>query len=84
MHLPLYLRQGTGLGVSVLNVAVGIRVCGRVRLGGHDPGEGREGWVNNEGRMGAAMGAVACIVHVKEIENVGKDDERKGSKGKRW
>ncbi len=87
MHLPLHLRQGTGLGVSILDVAIGIRVCGRVRLGGHDPGEGREGWVDKEGRRGAtvtAMGAVGCIVHVKEIEKVGKDGERKGGEGKRW
>jgi hypothetical protein len=55
----LHLRLGTG---GVLDVAVGICVCGGVRLGGHDPGEGREWRVDKEGRMGAAG---ACIAHAK-------------------
>jgi len=61
------LRQGTGLGVRVLDIAVGICVCGRVCLGGHDPGKGREGRVDTGGRMGAAMAAEMCLGHVKKL-----------------
>ena len=59
--MRLGLRLDTGVGMSIFDVAVGIRVCGWVRLGGHDPGEGREGRVDKERRMGAAG---ACIAHV--------------------
>ena len=72
-RLRLGLRLDTGVGVSIIDVAVGIRVCGWVRLGGHDPGEGREGRVDKERRMGAAG---ACIAHVKNIFlNVGSEGE---------
>ena len=63
LGLDLHLRLGTGTGA--LDVAVGICMCRRVRLGGHDPGEGREGRVDKEGRVGAT---VMCIAHVKEIK----------------
>ena len=85
MHLRLRLRQGMGLGVRVLDVAVSIRMCGWVRLGGHDPGKGREGWMDKEGRTGAVvagMATVACIVHVNEVEKVGRDGEGKEVKKK--
>ena len=62
------LRQGKGLGVRVLDVSVGICICGRVCLGGHDPGEGREGWVNTDGRMGAALAAMAAIVCLRHVK----------------
>jgi hypothetical protein len=71
-HREARLRLGTGVGVSVLDVAVGICVCRWVRLGDHDPGEGREGRVDKEGRIGAAG---ACIAHVKEIKMVGVEGE---------
>ncbi|KAI9449908.1 hypothetical protein BJY52DRAFT_1419797 [Lactarius psammicola] len=69
--------SGHGLG-RVLDVAVGIRMCGRVCLGGHDPGEGREGWVDKERRPRATVATVVCIAHVKEIKKVGR--EAKGRK----
>lgn len=46
-------------------------------MGGHDPGEGREGWMDKEGRTGAAVAAVARIVHVKEIEKAGREVRRR-------
>lgn len=62
----LSLCQGTGVGVGILDVSVCICVSGRVRLGNHDPCEGRERWVNRDRRTGAPAGA--CIGHVKEVE----------------
>ena len=62
------LRQGTGVGVRVLDVSVGICICRRVCLGGHDPGEGREGRVNTDGRMGAALAAKAAVVCMGHVE----------------
>jgi hypothetical protein len=59
-------RWGTSVGVGVLNVSVRICVCGRVRLGSHDPCEGREWWVEGDRRTWAAAVEV-CIGHVKEV-----------------
>ena len=71
--LRVCLRLRPGLGVSVLDISVGICVRGWIRLGGHDPGEGREGWVDKEGQMGMTVVAVACsIAHVKDTKKVWK------------
>ena len=69
LRLGLRVRLDPGSRVSILDVAVGICVCGWIRLGGHDPGEGREGRVDKEWRMAAVVAAVACsIAHVKKDE----------------
>jgi hypothetical protein len=73
------LRQGTGLGVRVLDVSVGICVCGRVCLGGHNPGKGREGWVDANGQMGAALAAMAAVVRLGHVKKVGC--EERGNEG---
>ena len=66
LRLSLHMRLATGVSVSVLDIAVDMCVCGWVRIGGHDPGERREGRVDKEGRMGTAVVAVACVTHVKK------------------
>ena len=73
------LRQGTGMGVRVLDVSVGICICGRVCLGGHDPGEGRKGRVNTDGQKGATLAtmvAVVCLGHVKKRQDVRREEMR--------
>jgi hypothetical protein len=67
--------------VGVLNVSVRICVCGRVRLDSHDPCEGREWWVDGDGRTWAAA-VVECIGHVKEVERK-RNCEAKGNEGSR-
>jgi len=68
----LPLRQGTDVRVCVLDVSVSICVRGRVRLGNHDPGEGGEGRVDRDRRMGAAVAAMTVVVRIEHVDEVGR------------
>ena len=74
-HFQLHLN----VGVGILDVAIGVCCARRVRLGGHDPGERREGRVD----VGRQM--LAFFAHcVRVFWLVGKRRKKgKNGEGKR-